>query len=384
MTSRQLRILGLTTERVTNFKSQPTAKSAGLYAALDRRFDVVGIVRPSLPRSEYYFNKLRHIHPDRDIWRQRASLNPWVFNRRSGIAEKQLQQWEGRYDLIMQLHTLVAPGRRKREQPYVLHTDNTYMLSERYYPVWAPLRSQRDRTERIRLEQTTFHNAAFLFPRSEWLRRSLIDDYGCDPKQVIRVGGGANFIATALDGKQYDSQIALFVGNDFERKGGMILLEAWKHVRKQCPEAQLWVVGPSKSRVPSQSGVHWLGQIGDRQVLADLYARASLFVLPSLFEPWGHVVLEAMGHGLACIGSNQFGMPDMIEHDKTGLLVPRGEHLPLADAIIELLSQPQRLAQMGQHAYESVIREQTWDHVIERMVPYIESLATASRPVGYV
>jgi glycosyltransferase involved in cell wall biosynthesis len=283
----------------------------------------------------------------------------------------------------MQLHTLVAPGTRKRGQPYVLHTDNTYMLSERHYPPWAPLRSRRDRSERIRLEQTTFQNAAFLFPRSEWLRRSLIDDYGCDPKRVIRVGGGANFIAASLDGKQYDSQIVLFVGNDFERKGGMVLLEAWQRVRSQCPQAQLWIVGPTTSRVPQQTGVHWLGQISDRQALADVYTRASLFVLPSLFEPWGHVLLEAMGNGLACIGTDAFGMPDMIQHGKTGLLVSLGEHAPLADAMIELLSQPQRLAQMGQQAYESVLANQTWDHVVERMAPYIDSLAPESRPIGH-
>ena len=69
MTTPQLRILGLTLERVADFRSQPSAKSAGLYAALDRRFQVVDIVCPALPKPEYYLNRLMMMQSIAATWR---------------------------------------------------------------------------------------------------------------------------------------------------------------------------------------------------------------------------------------------------------------------------------------------------------------------------
>lgn len=370
MTTHQLRILGLTLERVANFRSQPSAKSAGLYAALDRRFQVVDIVRPVLPKPEYYLNRLMMAHPNRSYWRSRSSLSTWAFHRRSVHAERLLQQCAGRYDLIVQLHTLLSPGLDPQKYRYVLHTDNTYMLSERHYAPWAPLRG-RQRDEWIRREQLVYQNAAFLFPRSEFLRRSMIDDYGCDPERVIRVGGGSNFGTASLIDKQYDKQTALFVGFDFERKGGMELLHAWEQVHRQLPQAELWIVGPRRPR-RQLPGVHWIGSVKDRQQLAQLYQRATLFVMPSLFEPWGHVFFEAMSYGLACIGSTICAMPEIIDDGVTGLLVPPGAPLPLADALVGLLGDAQRAEAMGKAAQQRVRQGSTWDDVVARMAPYIE------------
>lgn len=381
MATKEIRILGLTLQPVANFRAEPHAKSTGLYAALDRRFNVVGVVQPELPPVEDYFNRLRHIHPDRVEWRARIDLDPWAFKRRTVVAERQLQNWHGQYDLIMQLHTLVAPGFLSPDRVYVLHTDNTYILSERYYPKWAPLHGEQ-RNEWIALEQKTYQQAAFLFPRSEFLRRSLIDDYGCDPDRVIRVGGGANLAASSLEGKRYDSQVALFVGGDFERKGGETLLAAWEIVHRKLPDAQLWLVGPKHKVGAANQGLHWFGKIADRQVLADLYKRASIFVMPSDFEPWGHVFLEAMGYGLACIGTDHCAMPEIIENGATGRLVPPADSESLAAELIALLGNPDEAERMGRRAYQHVLMGHTWDDVVDRMVPHIETVASNSRYAG--
>lgn len=377
MTTHKLRILGLTLERVANFRTQPSAKNAGLYAALDRRFEVVDVVCPVLPKPEYYFNHLITVHPDRDYWRSRATLNTWAFHRRSIHAERMLQQHTGRYDLIVQLHTLLSPGLDPQKYRYVLHTDNTYMISERHYAPWAPLRGHQ-RDEWVRRERLVYQNAAFLFPRSEFLRRSMIEDYGCDPERVIRVGGGGNFVAPPIADKRYDTQIALFVGFDFERKGGMELLQAWEQVHRQLPQAELWIVGPSRPR-RQLPGVQWLGSVRDRQALAQLYQRATLFVMPSLFEPWGQVFFEAMGYSLPCIGTTICAMSEVIDDGVTGILVPPGEAAPLANALIDLLSDAPRAEAMGKASYQYVLAGNTWDDVIARMAPYIEQAAEKER-----
>jgi glycosyltransferase involved in cell wall biosynthesis len=379
MTAQPIRILGLTMDRVGNFRSGVSAKNAGLYGALDRRFGVVDVIRPSLPRPAYYYNKLRHIHPDRDYWRIRASLNAWAFKQRTTMAERHLQRWDGQYDLIMQLHTLLSPGDLSKRRPFVLHTDNTYRLCERHYADWSPMRG-RQRDEWISMERATYQQAAFLFPRSEWLRRSMIEDYGCDPERVIRVGGGANHVRSSLEGKRYDQPIALFVGYELKRKGGYVLLQAWERVQRILPEAQLWFVGPKPPRGSHPEGVRWLGRIDDRATLHKLYSQASVFTLPALFEPWGHVLMEAMGEGLPCIVSDRCAMPEIVQHGRTGLVVPAAEPEPLADALIQLLGDLEQTSRLGRQAHASVLRGHTWDDVIARMAPYIEQAVGRAAP----
>lgn len=370
MTPDTIRLLGLTLERVANFRSDPSTKNAGFYAALNRRYDVVGMVRPTLTRGEEYLNRVRSFHPDRNYWRQRRALNMWAFQQRTAHAEAQIQTHATQYDLIVQLHTLFAPGFKPERRPYVLHTDNVYLLSERHYKPWAPLHGQ-DRAEWLRHERIVYQNAAFLFPRTEFLRRAMIEDYNCDPERVITVGYGANFIAPSIVGHRYDKQVALFVGFDFERKGGPELLQAWSEVRRWLPNAQLWIAGP---RHPSRQlpGVHWLGRVTDRQKLAQLYQAATVFVMPSRFDPSPGVYLEAMGHGIACIGADRGAIPEIIKPGVTGRLISNGNTDALAETLIELLSDPAEAERLGQAAYSEIQRSFTWDVVVARMAPYVE------------
>lgn len=380
MLTSPIKLLGLTMERAANFRSQPSAKSAGLFAALDRRFGVVDVVRPAPSRPAQYLAKLRHFHPDRDLWRAQASLSLMMFRLRTAVAERRLRALDGQYDLIVQLHTLFAPGRLDAGRPYVLHTDNTYMLSERYFPAWAPLRG-RARERWVAMERAVYQGAACLFPRSEFLRRSMIEDYGCDPERVVRVGGGANFSPVPLDGKRYDRQIALFVGSDFLRKGGVSLLRAWSHVRQMRPRAQLWIVGPKRPYGPPMPGVRWFGQVNDRAELARLYAEATLFVMPSLFEPWGHVFFEAMAYGLPCIGSSHGATPEIVHAGETGLLVQADRPDALAIAMATLLGDPALAEEMGRRAQEETAGDHTWDAVAGRMAPYIEHACGLETPL---
>ena len=315
-----LRILGLSTQTLADFRTN-FSRYAGLFVALDRRFDVVGFVRPVLPRSQFYLHMLRSIHPQKRRWVARAGLSPRGFARLTSIVDDELADWEGEYDTILQLQTLFAPGGHFEERPYVVYTDNIYPITERLFPDWAPV-GPRQGAAWAELERRTCAHARVVFAMSEFLRGSIIEEYGCDPRRVIRVGGGANSIADSVESKSYDSRIALFVGDKFEIKGGVTLLAAWDAVKRRLPDAQLWIVGPKRRYGPAKEGVRWFGYVADRDVLGELYTRASVFVLPSHFEAWGHALLEAMGHGLACIGTNQLAMPEIVCDGATGLLVP--------------------------------------------------------------
>ena len=378
MSDDSIRILGLSMDPVADFRGPGLGKNAGLYAALDRRFGVVEVVRPALPKLERYLHRLRTAHPDRQRWFTRAGFHPWVFRRRSAIVEQHLRRLAGQYDVIVQLGALFAPGLRPQRQPYVVTMDNTFRLSERLYPAWVHHGDRRKRDEWVGLEGMTYGHAAFLLPWSQFTRQSLIDDYGMPPGQVVAVGAGVHLSTGSLEGKRYDSQVALIVGDEFERKGGATLLRAWEQVRARLPNAELWIVGPPAPRAHSQPGVRWLGYVAGRDALAQIYSHAAVYVMPALFEPWGHAFLEAMGHGLPCIGSDRCAMPEIVAHGRRGLIVPAGQAEPLAEALVALLGDPARAEGLGRQAYADALRDYSWDAVVGRMAPYLELAAARS------
>ena len=368
MTERSPRLLGLALDASADFRRDFTGKNAGIFAALDRTFALTAVLRPELGPTRDLVRRLATVHPRRATWRSRYNSHPDTFRARSEVAGRLLAAWEGRFDLVVQLHTLLGPGTRPGRYPFVLHTDNTYLLSERNWPAWAPLRG-RTRARRLELEGEVYRSAAAIFPRSEWLRRSLVEDYGCDPARVIPVGGGANLVTPGLGTRRWDTQVALFVGLDFERKGGHVLLAAWEIVRRALPRARLEVVAPGRPPSGLPSGVRWMGRIAGREALRARYLNASVFVMPSLFEPWGHVFYEAMGQGLPCVGSNCCAIPEIIADGVNGRLVPKGEAAPLAEILIGLLGRPEEAERLGRAGHASVTAHHGWDDVVARMAP---------------
>jgi glycosyltransferase involved in cell wall biosynthesis len=364
-------LLAASLEPLLDYKDQPT-RTSGLFVELERRFPLAGFVRPTIRGPGDWAAKAVAFYPNRDAWRGRAWLSPRAFRLRTEAAEKQLARRDGEYDLILQLQTLFAPGNLPR--PYVVYTDNTYTQTRRFYRPWAPLSRRAERHWRD-LEKTTFRNARAVFGMSRWVCEAIVDDYGCDPSVVIPVGAGANSLSPPNAEKSYARRIALFVGNKYELKGVPTLLKGWEIVRERMPEALLWIAGVDpprgvRERFPS---VEWFGYVPDRRQLDELYADASVFVLPTQFEAYGHVVVEAMGSGLPCVTTNVGALPELVDDGITGLLVPPREPVALAEALIGVLSDPARAERMGQAGRRKVVEQLTWRAVAERMAPYLEA-----------
>lgn len=130
-----------------------------------------------------------------------------------------------------------------------------------------------------------------------------------------------------------------------ERKGLSYLAEAFDTiVRRQVPAARLIIVG--ESLVPNVFGAIPAGRV-DQVNLPDYYGAADLFVMPTLADNLPYTLLEAMGCGLPVVASNVGGVPEAVEHDATGLVVPARDAESLGGAIVELLRKPERRQAMG-------------------------------------
>lgn len=152
-----------------------------------------------------------------------------------------------------------------------------------------------------------------------------------------------------------DEPRVLFLGVLQRYKGVDILIEAWPHVLRAIPTARLVIAGKGPLRASLQrrvkrsslgASVRFLGHLPREQVRT-LLDRSSLLVLPSRSEGLGRVVLEAFARGRPVVASDVGGIGEIVQTDHTGFLVPPGDPVTLANAVIEVLGNFQRLETMG-------------------------------------
>ncbi len=373
MTRSPVRLLGLDNEHISDFRTQDS-RNGGLYRALDERLHVVGTTTPRLPLVGLRAIQAFHVVPGRARWRRRSGLSPMAFRAMTAAAGREVSKRVGEFDVVLQFYGLWAPGLPRPARPYAMYLDATLALTRREHRAAAPMTRRAERRWRG-LEQAAYRDAAALFPMSDWVRRSLVDDYAVPPDKIVVVGAGANLVAPELPAPPTGGRVALFVGLDWQRKGGDVLLRAWPEVRRQIPAAELWIVGPP-ARPAAGDGVSWRGRL-DRPALAALYEQANLFVMPSLFDPFPHVLREAMGHGLACVASRTGAVAEIARDGVDGLLVTPGDADELAQAMVALLGDRERSAALGRAGYRRTLTGATWDAVADRMAPRLIALAEA-------
>lgn len=201
---------------------------------------------------------------------------------------------------------------------------------------------------------------------SRWAGQSVIDDYDVDRAKVHVVGFGRNFEPAPVP-KSWEEPRFLFAGFDWQRKNGPMLIQAFARLREEIPEARLDLVGDIPRIDTANVTVH--GRLDrrdrtNRQLMERLFQEATCFVMPSHYEPFGMVYVEAAAGGTPSIGTTVGGASDAI--GAGGLLVDPTSERALVDAM-RTLANPQRAAAAGAAALEHS-RFYTWRAVAERVV----------------
>ena len=163
----------------------------------------------------------------------------------------------------------------------------------------------------------------------------------------------------------------IFVGRITRQKGVPVLLRAASGL---VPEAQLVLCAGAPDTPEllaevtelvdglraTRSGVLWIPEMLPKPEVIQLLTHATVFAIPSLYEPLGIVNLEAMACETAVVGSRTGGIPEVVADGETGLLVPPGEPEPLAEALNALLRDPDRARAMGQAGRKRAVAEFGW------------------------
>lgn len=223
----------------------------------------------------------------------------------------------------------------------------------------------------ISVQRNIFKNCHGIFVNSNWVKDSVVNDYGISPDIVFPVGVGASINVedfTALNSTQPN---ILFVGRDWPRKGGPLLLEAFAQVKRSVKDASLTIIGANPD--VSQPDVVVLGELNkadpaQNRLMQEAFSRATVFCVPSIFEPFGICFLEAQLYGVPPITFVGQGRSDAIVNGTTGILVEHKNPEALAQALLKLLLDPLRAKQMGLAGREFVKTQFTWDRVATRIL----------------
>lgn len=144
----------------------------------------------------------------------------------------------------------------------------------------------------------------------------------------------------------------VFVGRLSPVKGIDVLLRAWAEVSKQIKHCRLLLVGGLESvdyrRMAADLGIsHMVDFAGFQDDVLPWIAASQILVLPSRQEGSGHVILEALALGLPVVANNVGGIPEYVEHSRTGILVQPGDPHALAEALLTLMRDSQRRQAMS-------------------------------------
>jgi glycosyltransferase involved in cell wall biosynthesis len=210
---------------------------------------------------------------------------------------------------------------------------------------------------------------------SEEIRRVLLSE-GVAPDQVVTVRSAVDGASRPHEcrnrgrfleewGLSEEDRIAGMAAQLIARKGHDVLLEAVPTVVQAVPRARfvLFGRGPREEEIRRTILDRGLDEVvrmgGFREDLPELLPCLDLLVHPAFMEGLGVALLEAGAAGLPVVGTRAGGIPEVVVDGRTGLLVPPGDAGALADALIQLLGDPERCAGMGREARRFVLEERS-------------------------
>lgn len=232
--------------------------------------------------------------------------------------------------------------------------------------------------EAVENQHEVFASCTRVLVLSEWAAASVRDDYGVPAERVVVLGAGSN-IAVGDEPPTPAGERAhrvLFVGLDWEQKGGPLVLEAFRAVRERVPDAVLTVVGCTPPA--DEPGVEVVGRLDPRDPataprLLDLYRRARVFTIAPDFDAFPNVLLEAGAHGAVVVSTDRGSRPEVVVDGRTGLLAPHGDAAALADRLVEALTDDPLATTLAGAARERVRTELTWPAVARRFLDVVRA-----------
>lgn len=277
------------------------------------------VIRPDLPFYDIFFKILRVLKKLQGInyhfYRKKV-----ILNALSKSVNKQLKGLD--YDYIIAFGTLPLYN-IKSDKPKLMWSDTTFRNILNYYNDYKSLdKSQISEFEEI--EQQVFNEASYLFLTSSWAVNSAVNDYKISPSKVFEIPFGANLLNEVIldetSTKQENDKTLklLFIGKNWERKGGEIVFELCTKLKEKNIDFHLNIIGsepeikPDLKNKVTSFGLLDKSKEDENKLFNQLLLESHFFIMPSKAEAFGHVYCEANAYGLPAIATKTGGIPSVI------------------------------------------------------------------------
>jgi len=275
--------------------------------------------------------------------------------------------------------------RVKAEQRHFLVTDYSIHLLMTQ-GVLGERASTRYRRSVLATEKAIADQVEAVFTVSRYVRDDWIEAYGLPAHKAVAIGTGLGNPLT-LNGvvKDYRNGHLLFVAkHGFDIKGGPLLLEGFAQALKVRPDLRLVVIAdasdptlvPHLETMTNHPSIDF-HQSGTPDFVA-LVRNAALYAAPAEREPWGLIYLESLMCETPVLGLDRNAMRQLTDDGRVGFVVEEATGAAVGRAIVEAMSNPDRLADMGRAGRDFVQSTFTWDHVVATMLDRMSGRAAAA------
>jgi glycosyltransferase involved in cell wall biosynthesis len=228
--------------------------------------------------------------------------------------------------------------------------------------------------------------AAAVYP-SHFAARSAVDDYGADPRKVHVLPFGANVrvpspaeVTAMICSRSLDPLRVLFVGRDWKRKGGDIVVAACEIARRRGCRLTLDIVGPEGLPEPLPEFARSHGQLlksdpRQRRQLEGLLARTDLLFMPSRVENYGIAFSEAAAYGIPSLGSAVGGIPTVVRPGLSGHVLPADSPPEAYAAVLcECAGDRDRYRGLSRSARRFHDDHLTWERFADRLLGIMDGM----------
>jgi glycosyltransferase involved in cell wall biosynthesis len=317
---------------------------------------------------------------DRDRWVGRYHLHRRAYAARSRRAQRALATLDGTLDAVVQYGS--AFDARFRDIPLLIWCDTCALVTRSEPFSWMGALGAADQRDVERRERRLMADASRVLPWSEYAGRRIaaVTDIDRAKVRVTYVGPSVDLAASDTGGPASAAAAGnpvrvLFVGREFQRKGGDLVLDACRRLRAEGADVRVTVVGPRQAPATDEF-IDFLGFLSksvpaDVATLRQAYHDADVFCLPTRREPFGIAVAEAMLTGLPVVASDLSAIPEMVEDGVTGFLTPVDDLDAITERLGRLVRDPALRERMGRAAVERASARFSWSAVaasVERAV----------------